>query len=176
MEQRPFFDLSYLAHGTQKQQRVFELLTNNYIFEILRPFSPVLTGTIPLDIDTDTSDLDIICCFQESSVFQQLIYENWQTAAGFSVKSYTINKRPTILARFYLDEIPVEIFGQNRPTDQQEAYKHLLIEDHLLKKYGEPFKLQVKELKSKGWKTEPAFAKLLHLEGDPYLALLNMTR
>jgi hypothetical protein len=49
----------------------------------------------------------------------------------------------------------------------------MLIEHRLLLKHGEAFKNKVIELKQNGLKTEPAFAKLLGIEGDPYEELLK---
>jgi hypothetical protein len=49
----------------------------------------------------------------------------------------------------------------------------MLIEHHLLNYYDEEFRLKIVSLKEQGYKTEPAFAKVLNLKGDPYQALLN---
>nr|WP_249665381.1 DUF4269 domain-containing protein [Mucilaginibacter sp. Bleaf8] len=60
------------------------------------------------------------------------------------------------------------------PSQQQSAYRHLLIEHYLLQLHGESLRKQVISLKNQGYKTEPAFAMALNLEGDPYLALLQL--
>ncbi len=57
---------------------------------------------------------------------------------------------------------------------QQNAYKHMVVEDRILKRLGPVFRDNVRKLKSSGVKTEPAFARLLGLEGDPYQRLLDM--
>ncbi|WP_413531822.1 DUF4269 domain-containing protein [Empedobacter brevis] len=49
----------------------------------------------------------------------------------------------------------------------------MLIEAKILEKLGKDFKNKIIELKRKGYKTEPAFSKLLEVQGDPYLALLE---
>ncbi len=49
----------------------------------------------------------------------------------------------------------------------------MIKEYEILEKEGEEFRKQIINLKEKGWKTEPAFAKLLGLKEDPYLELLN---
>ena len=51
----------------------------------------------------------------------------------------------------------------------------MIIEHHILQQEGEDFKRKVVALKESGMKTEPAFAQLLGLDGDPYLALLEYT-
>ncbi|HRF37192.1 MAG TPA: DUF4269 domain-containing protein, partial [Saprospiraceae bacterium] len=56
----------------------------------------------------------------------------------------------------------------------QNAYRHLLIEARLLEERGPEFRQQIIELKQQGVKTEPAFARLLGLEGDAYEALLRL--
>lgn len=50
----------------------------------------------------------------------------------------------------------------------------MLVEYKLLQQHGEDFRQQVVALKKAGIKTEPAFAKLLQLPGDPYEALLQL--
>lgn len=52
----------------------------------------------------------------------------------------------------------------------------MLIEYNLLKTYGDPFRERIIQLKKQGIKTEPAFAQLLGLKGDPYLALLDLEK
>ena len=62
---------------------------------------------------------------------------------------------------FELVEIPAGKRGKNADIKR------------ILEKEGEEFRKQIINLKEKGWKTEPAFAKLLGLKEDPYLELLN---
>jgi GTP-dependent phosphoenolpyruvate carboxykinase len=52
----------------------------------------------------------------------------------------------------------------------------MVVEYKLLKRLGEPARETIIELKKSGYKTEPAFAKLLHIPGDPYEELLEMYR
>jgi len=49
----------------------------------------------------------------------------------------------------------------------------MLILHRLLQERGEAFRREIIALKQRAYKTEPAFAKALGLEGDPYLALLR---
>jgi len=56
-----FTKLDYLKIGNEKQKRAYEILTKYKIFEKLDNYSPLLTGTIPIEIDIESSDLDIIC-------------------------------------------------------------------------------------------------------------------
>jgi hypothetical protein len=51
-------DPSYLQSGTSRQQAAYALLDALGVFRHLRPYSPLLVGTIPLNIDTPQSDLD----------------------------------------------------------------------------------------------------------------------
>ena len=84
-----------------------------------------------------------------------------------------ISSQPTVLVRFQLEEFKVEIFGQNIPSKEQYAFRHMLIEHQILLQKGETFRQEIVKLKKKGLKTEPAFANILGLTGDPYKALLN---
>jgi len=50
----------------------------------------------------------------------------------------------------------------------------MLIEHKLLSTKGEKFRQDIIDLKNQGYKTEPAFAKLLGLGGDAYEELLKL--
>jgi hypothetical protein len=67
----------------------------------------------------------------------------------------------------------LEIFAQNVPTQEQNAFRHMLAEARLLNIFGEELRTEVRLLKARGIKTEPAFAKVLGIDGDPYTELLK---
>jgi len=50
----------------------------------------------------------------------------------------------------------------------------MLIENKILEQEGKQFRKKIIALKEQGYKTEPAFATLLGLEGNPYEALLEL--
>lgn len=57
---------------------------------------------------------------------------------------------------------------------QQGAFRHLVAEFALLQRYGDDLRKRIRALKVGGMKTEPAFAHALGLDGDPYVALLDL--
>ncbi|GAB0155251.1 DUF4269 domain-containing protein [Chryseobacterium sp. Alg-005] len=172
-----FTRIDYLKEGNEKQRRAYEVLKKYQVFEKLNGCSPILTGTIPLGIDIETSDLDIICeddleCendFLEMVALSGLIPYD----AEVKVENMVVNGKKTIVINFMLEEFPIEIFVQNTPTVEQNAYRHMIAEYRILKEKGEEFKRKIIELKKKGIKTEPAFGMLLNLE-NPYEDLLKM--
>jgi len=168
-----FSDITYLKDGNERQQIAFKLLTERKVLSSVSMFDPILVGTIPINIDIEDSDLDIICCFEDKKAFTDTLIKFFRNEARFTVKDVVINGVASIIANFYLEAFEVEIFGQQAPVKQQHAYRHLLIEHEILLAKGEAFRLEVIRLKRDGYKTEPAFALLLGLQGDPYLALLD---
>lgn len=168
-----FSTIDYLATGNSKQQEVYRLLQQYAVWDVLLPYTPLLAGTIPIAIDIDTSDLDIICCWHDKTVFVAHICQHFARHEHFRIVETQVRQRETVIANFELAGFEVEIFGQNRPSSQQEAFLHLLIEHEILLTHGSNFRQQIITLKQAGWKTEPAFAHLLGLSGDPYLALLQ---
>jgi hypothetical protein len=169
-----FTNPDYLQHGTVRQQRAFAVLRHHRVFEILEPFDPVLTGTIPINIDIATSDLDIIGCFTDQALFSATVLNAFSSMQDFRLKEFQHNNIPTTVANFILDDFPVELFAQPVPVREQHAYRHMLIEHRLLQEKGEAFRNEIIALKLKGYKTEPAFAHILGLGGDPYEALLQL--
>ncbi|WP_157447956.1 DUF4269 domain-containing protein, partial [Chryseobacterium sp. MOF25P] len=83
-----------------------------------------------------------------------------------------INNEEFLVCNFKLEEFLIEIFAQNKPTIQQNAYCHMMAEYKILQEKGEEFKQKIIDLKKKGIKTEPAFGLLLGLE-NPYEDLLK---
>lgn len=164
-----FCTIDYLKLGNQKQQAAYDTLKKHKIMEQLAAFDPLLAGTIPIEIDIAESDLDIICCSTALRHFAQTLENLFGKQNGFSIR----NHENAVVAEFKTEQFTVEIFGQAIPTQQQNAWRHMLIEHQLLQKYGESFRQKIIQLKQEGYKTEPTFARLLGLKGDPYAALLN---
>lgn len=52
----------------------------------------------------------------------------------------------------------------------------MIIEAEILAQLDNDFRQQIITMKTNGWKTEPAFAQVLGLEGDPYEALLMLEK
>ncbi|WCL50632.1 DUF4269 domain-containing protein [Leptospira sp. GIMC2001] len=168
-----FDSIDYLKEGNNRQRQAFSILTNNQILSKLKQFDPILVGTIPINIDIENSDLDIICCFTDKLEFYNSVTQNFCKESSFTIQESQNYNTLSIVANFFVDEFRIEIFGQNILTKQQFAYRHLIAEYNLLKKYGENFRQQIIGLKRQGHKTEQAFAIALNLSGDPYMELLK---
>ena len=168
-----FLSIEYLSCGSPRQQYAFTLLNAHNVMQLLKPFDPIVTGTIPLGIDIATSDLDIICHHADATQFSHVLAQSFSSYPLFRVSNRQISGRPTIICQFQLENLPIEIFGQNRPSVSQEAFIHLVNEYKILEARGSEFRNEVIRLKLSGMKTEPAFAFLLGLKGDPYEVMLH---
>lgn len=166
-----FTKLDYLKIGNEKQKRAYEVLTKYKIFEVLEYYSPILAGTIPIEIDVEGSDLDIICEVEDKIEFEKILVKNF-SEFDLKIEKITIKEENSIIYNFELEEFPIEIFAQNKPTTTQNAYRHMIAEYKVLQEKGEEFKQKIIDLKKKGIKTEPAFGMLLGLE-NPYEDLLK---
>jgi hypothetical protein len=168
-----FTNISYLQSGTPLQQRAYNVLSEYGIMEKLTPYDPLLCGTIPINISVDGSDLDIICQWQNKDLFIAHLIALFSGYERFCI--WENEAIEAVVASFVCKGIPVEIFGQDIPAINQNAYRHMMVEYKILMQHGETFRREIIALKEQGYKTEPAFAKLLALEGDPYVALLHYT-
>lgn len=169
-----FRNIEYLKFGNERQKIAFKEINKYKIFEILEAYNPILTGTIPIGIDFPESDLDIICQCENHSEFKEFLSSQFSDKTDFKVYSNNQNGVQSTVAEFKTDNFLFEIFGQNIPTEKQNAYRHMIIENKILIEKGVDFKLKIIKLKADGMKTEPAFAKLLGLEGNPYTELLKL--
>jgi hypothetical protein len=171
-----FRTIEYLKSGNERQKLAFSEIKKHKVLEKLKKYNPILTGTIPIEIDVPESDLDIICECQNHSEFKAYLLDQFSQKKDFKVYSILQNDIESTIAEFKTDNFLFEIFGQNIPTERQDAYRHMIIERNILEEKGFEFKQKVKDLKSSGIKTEPAFAKLLGLEGNPYIELLKLEK
>lgn len=168
-----FLNIEYLKTGNERQQLAYQTLIAHQILEKLAEYSPILTGTIPINIDIENSDLDIICYWEGKREFIMTLTALFNSESEFQIREGMIHDEESVVCNFKTDDFEIEIFGQNIPSKQQNAYRHMLIEHQILQEKGEDFRLKIIELKRTGYKTEPAFAELLNLKGNPYLAILT---
>ncbi|MDQ0637445.1 hypothetical protein QF042_001010 [Pedobacter sp. W3I1] len=167
-----FLDISYLHSGNEKQIKAYHVLTDNKVLEKLSPYHPILVGTIPINIDIENSDLDIICEVSDNNKFIDKLDALFGSEKDFTISEST--EFNAIKATFLMGGFEIELFGQNIPTTQQNAYRHMLVEYKILLGKGEKFRQDIIDLKNQGYKTEPAFARLLGLNGNPYEELLKL--
>ncbi len=149
-----FTTIAYLNAGNPKQVKAYRILTQNRIMERLKKYDPILVGTIPINIDIENSDLDVICCFQERGEFASTIMQLFGQMAGFAIKTCEHQRTLSVKASFKVEGFEIEIFGQDKPTRLQNAYRHMVIEHRLLCERGEPFRQKVIKLKQQDYKTE----------------------
>ena len=140
----------------------------------LRDCLPTLAGTFPLGLDVESSDLDVICHTENPTRFTNRLSTAFGRHPGFRVRVRNITGLPTVVAKFWYRGFPVEVFAQSRPAHRQRAVRHLNVERRLLGLGGKGLRDCVLDLKRLGFKTEPAFAQCLGLDGDPYQALLDL--
>jgi hypothetical protein len=173
--ERDWTSITYMLEGSRRQMDAYHALLNLGIFSVLGQYSPVLAGTMPLDIDTEQSDLDIICEVQDLDAFEERLTTYFGKRNGFTIRRTTRHDLPTVVANFTYASFPIEVFGQPRPVREQNAYRHMVVEARLLAIGGEKARDAIRDLKQNGMKTEPAFAQYFGLQGDPYQTLLDMS-
>jgi hypothetical protein len=168
---RNWRDVGWLGEGTASQRRAFTALSDTGVMQVLAPFDPVLAGTVPLDVDIEDSDLDIICHVPDALTFATTVSDAFSHLDGFVLRRGVVHGDYTTLARFTASTCAFEIFGQDVPVNHQPAVVHLDLEARLLAIGGADARQVIRTLKRTGRKTEPAFAEWLGLDGDPWNAL-----
>lgn len=162
-------NINYLARGNAKQKLCHQILVKHKILEVLKDFDPVVIGTIPIEIDIDGSDIDIACQSNNLTLFSNFILKEFS-----HYPSFTDNlQKNSYSASFNIENIPVEIYAESAPVENQNGYRHMVIEKRLLNIETHIFKDKIIEFKRQGYKTEPAFGKLLKME-NAYLELLYL--
>lgn len=166
-----FTSITYLQSGNDKQQKVYEVMNKLNIMADLALYSPVLCGTIPIRIDTLHSDLDIVMEVHDYDVFEQEIRSLYGSYEGFKIKKKKIKGTESIKVNFKFEGFEFELFAQPKPVRNQNAYRHMIVEHMLLMQHPH-IREEIIRLKEQGLKTEPAFAQVLNIDGDPYKELI----
>jgi hypothetical protein len=150
-----------------------EALRRAGIKTVLAAFDPHVAGTPPLGLDLSTSDLDVLCHASNPDAFAAALWSAFSDEANFSIHQWVVADRP-VVASFFAHGWHFQIFGQEKPVSEQAAWRHFLVERRLLELGGPLFRAAVVRERTCGVKTEPAFATVLRLEGNPYAALLDL--
>lgn len=170
-----WFDIAYLADGTDRQQAAYHALQASQVMTHLADYQPVLVGTVPINIDIASSDLDILCYATDLTRFQAHVRQHYYAYDNFRDKQRDKEGIVSYIANFTAHNFLFEIFAQAIPVTQQRAYRHMLIEHRLLQLGNASAREAIRQLKRDGLKTEPAFAQYFNITGDnPYDALLTI--
>lgn len=170
-------DWRALAWGTPDQRRAYSALRESEAMDLLAEFTPVLAGTLPLDVHLPGSDLDLICRWREPRVYEDRLRARFGDRPGFTLYVAGRGRERSIVARFRLGDFACEIFGQDRPVSRQFAVRHLIAEERLLRASADPVRdrARIRAHKRAGLTTEAAFARVFGLRGDPFARLLEVS-
>ena len=168
-DDKKWLDAKYLKKGTKTQRELWKILKKTNILHLLNKYNPVLIGTIPIDIDIKGSDVDIAC---ETYDFASFIEDLKGLFPTIAIKK----KKRAVIGRIKIDPFDFEIYGEAKPVHQQNGFVHMVVEAQLLSLGGNKMRQKIRNLKSSGIKTEPAFAKYLAIQGDPYQKILSISK
>ncbi len=176
MKIKTWYDPASLSSGNDTQRLAAAVWTELELASGLSPYGPVITGSIPIAISTEKSDLDICCCATDLMELRSAIETHLSGKVALIINLKLIRGIPSLVCKFVYKNLPVEIFGQSIPSTEQWAFRHMVVEKRLLElgrpKLGE----DVVGLKTKGENTESAFAKALGLDGDAFASVLALEK
>lgn len=167
-----FDNINYLSDGNDRQKRLFNQLVELEIMLHLAKYDPLLIGTIPIGIDIESSDVDIVICSDNFDNLATVLSELYGTMELFELYR---RDNGSLVCRFVFMDFAYEIFASSVPSRESNGWRHMIIENQILRSRDQEFRDKIISLKRQGIKTEPAFAMLLGLDGDPYDAILLLS-
>lgn len=162
-------NIEYLRNGNSKQRLAYDALCESNILTLLKEFDPLVIGTIPIEIDIESSDIDICCYATDLLYLQSIVRASFEQMISFRDKYDNLK----YVASFEYGNLEFEVYAEDKPSHLQYGFRHMLIEYRILNLLGLDFKNKIIQLKNSGLKTEPAFGVLLNLS-DPYIDLLKL--
>lgn len=166
-------DWQVLERGSLSQRLAYDVIRASNVFSLLAEFDPAHISTFANDIAVEGSDIDIICCALDLPHFESVLINSFGSCPGFYARRREVPGASAVVGKLP-GRIAIEVYAESKPVAHQMGYRHYKIACRLLTCGGEPLRERVRELKSGGMKTEPAFAHILGLEGDPYQILLQL--
>ena len=147
-----------------------DAVTGARVAERLEGFDWRVVGTPPLGIALASSDIDIVCHTPSYERFADILWRSFSECVDFSLRQWT-SDRHQMVCDFVFDGWNFQIFGDQRIVAEQSAWRHFVVEKRLLAMGGASLRQRVLAERAQGLKTEPAFAKILGLKGDPFFAM-----
>ncbi len=160
----------------EENSRVHEALQDAGVLRDLRSKNPLVVGTFPLGLSLESSDVDVLLAAADLGTLAKDLEQLYGLRPGFFLEHRSVNERPTLICRFTQGGVRFELFAQNQEPVQQDAFRHYLAQERLLKLGGEELRQRVLHLRSAGTKTEAAFCQALKLTGDPFQRMLEVQR
>ncbi len=157
------------------KQPYLEAIASLDLINKLRAYQPTLIGTPPLNIDIESSDIDIAFTANYLAGFVSSVTAAYSSQNDFATEYFKTRGNPAVRCVFVYGGWEFELFCQSIPIDEQWGVRHFKVEKRLLQLEPELVDRVVK-LKRSGLKTEPAFARILQLTGDPYEAVLQLEK
>ncbi|WP_413531823.1 DUF4269 domain-containing protein [Empedobacter brevis] len=109
-----FLTIDYLKNGNEIQQNVFHLLRKHQISEKLNAYKPIVVGTIPIEINTENSDIDLIGECSDFEKAESDLLENFSHYPEFKIEQTTINSETCLICNFKINSFEIEIYLENK--------------------------------------------------------------
>jgi hypothetical protein len=167
-------DVSYLKMGGDRPRAAYLTLTELDLFCVLADFDPVLTGTFPLGLELDESELDLICYAPNLDQLAAVLVQVYGMYEDFTLEQSNADHGPSLECHFRYGEFRIGVLGEPAPSREQNAFRHLVAQSRLLRLAGPSAAEAIRRLKASGLATAPAFGEYFRLGSDPNRALLDL--
>ncbi|RUO38608.1 DUF4269 domain-containing protein [Aliidiomarina shirensis] len=155
-----------------KIARANRAIKESEVLTKLDAYSPEVVSTIFVSLDTNESDIDIVCTYQEQEAFIEAF-----ASAYSGYESYRLYPRQDhALGQFHCHQFLIEVYASKTPVKFQPAFRHYQVMKRLVNIGGNEFIEKIRQLKESGLKTEPAICRVMEISGEPYAAVLELER
>ncbi len=155
---------------TARRDAALAAIARSDVLDLLAPFTPRVVSTILVGLDTEDSDIDILCCYSDANGYAAWIDERLQHFERFISRLYDDH----VIASFLTEGFQFEVYAAPIPVEEQMGWRHFQVMERLVGLGGGSLRGAVRRRKRRGVKTEPAIAQLLQLDGDPFQAVLDL--
>ena len=146
-----------------------QAVESSAVLALLAAFDPLIVSTIWVGLDTGSSDIDIVC---HSSCRREFLAAWDRLPERYTDLKIECQGHATLVTFSHAGFL-FEIYASPTPVPQQEGAIHFDAMRRLVNVASPAFREAVISLKKAGLKTEPAIARALGLQGDPYKAVAD---